>query len=91
MNQAASLGLRAVLAAILIVLFFAMAAAAAIGLAWGGWLLGAGALAHLRGRGLIFALLAAAACIGAAGVILWSLLPRFDRFEPPGPELSPGQ
>lgn len=29
----------------------------------------------------------AAAMIVAAFVVLWSILPRFDRFEPPGPEL----
>jgi heat shock protein HtpX len=29
----------------------------------------------------------AAVCIGAAGSILWSLVPRRDQFEPPGPEL----
>lgn len=28
-------------------------------------------------------------CVVAAGVILWSLVPRFDRFEPPGPLLEP--
>lgn len=32
----------------------------------------------------------ALACIVGAGVILWSILPRFDRFQPPGPELSAG-
>ncbi|HEX8616861.1 MAG TPA: M48 family metallopeptidase [Thermoanaerobaculia bacterium] len=28
-------------------------------------------------------------CIVSAGVILWSILPRFDRFEAPGPRLEP--
>jgi Zn-dependent protease with chaperone function len=28
-------------------------------------------------------------CIVGAGVVLWSILPRFDRFKPPGPELQP--
>jgi Zn-dependent protease with chaperone function len=28
-------------------------------------------------------------CLVAAGVILWSLVPRPDRFEPPGPRLDP--
>ena len=30
-----------------------------------------------------------AVCLGAAGTILWSLVPRRDRFEPPGPRLEP--
>jgi heat shock protein HtpX len=29
-------------------------------------------------------------CIVSAGVILWSILPRMDRFEAPGPRLEPG-
>lgn len=28
-------------------------------------------------------------CIAGAGVILWSIVPRIDRFTPPGPELLP--
>jgi len=35
-----------------------------------------------------FLIAIAAVCIGAAGSILWSLVPRPDRFEPPGPELT---
>ena len=31
----------------------------------------------------------AAVCIGAAGSILWSLVPRLDKFEPPGIQLTP--
>ena len=27
-------------------------------------------------------------CLAGAGIILWSILPRFDRFKPPGPELT---
>ncbi len=30
-----------------------------------------------------------AVCLGADGTILWSLVPRRDRFEPPGPPLEP--
>ena len=29
-------------------------------------------------------------CIIGAGTILWALVPRIDRFEPPGPRLTPG-
>ena len=32
----------------------------------------------------------ALACIGSAAVILWSILPRIDRFQAPGPRLEPG-
>ena len=27
-------------------------------------------------------------CLGGAGIILWSIIPRLDRFAPPGPELN---
>src|SRR5262245_42975425 len=30
----------------------------------------------------------AAVCIGAAGTILWSLVPRRDHFSPPGPQIT---
>jgi Zn-dependent protease with chaperone function len=30
-------------------------------------------------------------CVISAGVILWSILPRFDRFEAPGPRLEPDE
>ena len=30
-------------------------------------------------------------CLLAAGVILWSILPRPDRFEAPGPQLKPAE
>jgi Zn-dependent protease with chaperone function/ribosomal protein S27AE len=33
----------------------------------------------------------ALACVLGAGVILWSILPRRDRFEAPGPELDPAR
>ena len=29
-----------------------------------------------------------AGCLGAAGAILWALVPRADRFQPPGPVLT---
>ena len=28
-------------------------------------------------------------CVAGAGIILWSILPRFDKFKPPGPQLTP--
>src|SRR5215831_6419970 len=27
-------------------------------------------------------------CVAGAGIILWSILPRFDKFKPPGPQLT---
>lgn len=29
-------------------------------------------------------------CLASAAVILWSILPRIDRFQAPGPRLEPG-
>lgn len=40
---------------------------------------------RLRGR---ITLQLALACLGAAGAVLWALVPRRDRFEPPGPALE---
>jgi len=76
-----------VVALVLMVLFFALALAAVAGLIW----LGAatfGALAELHGRGMLAVVVFGLTCFGAAGVIAWSVLPRIDRFEPPGPELT---
>lgn len=36
---------------------------------------------HLPGKLLVL-------CLVGAGIILWSILPRFDKFEPPGPQLT---
>jgi Zn-dependent protease with chaperone function len=30
-------------------------------------------------------------CLISAGVIVWSIIPRFDKFTPPGPQLQPAQ
>jgi Zn-dependent protease with chaperone function len=81
-----SLALRASLAAALLITFYALALAVAVGLvglglAVGGALLSAG---RIHVVGLFFA---AAAILGGL-IVLWSILPRIDRFEPPGPELS---
>jgi heat shock protein HtpX len=80
--------LRAVLALVLVAVFYAMALAAAAGLLVGGWALGSGAL-HARGRAVVYGLLFSAAAIGVGLVVLWSILPRWDRFVPPGPQLDP--
>ena len=78
-----SLASRALLALLLFVGFYVLAIAIAgvlVYLPYAEWHFG-GRL-HLR--------LALFALVGA-GIILWSLLPRFDKFVPPGPELTPQQ
>jgi hypothetical protein len=30
-------------------------------------------------------------CLAGAGIILWSIAPRRDKFEPPGPRLTPNE
>lgn len=81
---------RAVLALVLMVLFFAAAAGAVVALAIAGKFL-FGLAAEIHGRGVLFIGLAGLACFGAAAVVAWSVLPRPDRFEAPGPELSPNR
>lgn len=84
----AILVLRAVVALVLMLLFFSLALAVSAGLLYGAYGLGAFTLEHVRGRGLIFMLLIAGG-MGFGGLtILWSILPRVDKFVPPGPELS---
>ena len=83
--------LHAVTALALMVLFFAVAASAGAGRVYAGVELGSGVLSHVRGRGLIMMALVCLALIGAGLVVLWSLLPRFDRFVAPGPELLPAE
>lgn len=79
--------MRAFVAVALMVAFYALAIAAVVGLVHLGWYTGELALESLRGKLLIIALVAAAGAFVAAAVIAWSVLPRIDRFEPPGPEL----
>ena len=84
---AKSIVVRALLAVFLMVLFVAAAIGAVAGLLYAAkfllWM-----VPEIRGRGVIMIALAGAACIIAAGVVAWSVLPRPDRFEPPGPEIS---
>jgi heat shock protein HtpX len=79
---------KALFAVVCFVMFFAISAAAVIGLS----LLGLTLFRHIldvrNGRLMVAVALAAAASIVAAGIIVWSVLPRFDRFTPPGPELT---
>lgn len=87
MRAGVSLAIRAVFAIVLMVLFYALAAAVAAALVG----LGIVILKHvtlIHNVRAMFAIgLAGLACIAAAGVIAWSMLPRFDRFTAPGPEV----
>lgn len=80
-SPSASLAGRAVVALLLLVGFYALA----IGIAGG--LLGLVYLMVTSGGRVPLKLLLIA--VVAAGVILWSILPRIDEFEPPGPRLEP--
>src|SRR5687768_16965291 len=82
MQSARSLRVRAVMALILMVGFYAFALAIAGGLLWipyASYVY----LERIDGRIALF-------CIIGAGTILWALVPRVDKFEPPGPRLTPG-
>jgi Zn-dependent protease with chaperone function len=76
-----SLAARAVLAVVLLVGFYALALAIAGGLLYLVYLMVAVAN-RVNARLLIAALI-------GAGAILWGIVPRPDRFEPPGPRLLP--
>jgi len=76
-----SVGLRAVLALGLMIGFYALALGLAGALLWVPY-------AEVTYTDRIHPKLALA-CILGAGVILWSILPRRDRFEAPGPQLEP--
>lgn len=81
MAARASLMGRAVLALVLLVGFYVLALAIA------GALLGLIYVMVVHANRVPVKLLVV--CVLGAGVILWSILPRWDRFEPPGPELTP--
>ena len=79
-NAGPSLTQRAVIAVALLVGFYLLGTAIAAGLVaipWAFW--------HYTDR---VNLKVALFCLAGAGAILWGLLPRPDRFTPPGPELS---
>jgi heat shock protein HtpX len=81
---------RAVIALVLMVAFYLSAAALMIGLVYAGLGIGSFAL-NLRGKAIVVVGIAALACLGAALVVFWSLLPRWQRFVAPGPELMRDQ
>ena len=84
-----SLALRAGLAVTLMVLFYALAIAATAALIWLGVRIGGSILD--AGRVSVGIVILGIACFIAAGVIVWSVMPRFDTFEPPGPEVTSAQ
>jgi heat shock protein HtpX len=83
MSRASSLLFRGLLAIALMFGFYALAAVVA------------GGLLYIPYAEIVYFhridLRAAFFCVVAAGVVLWSVAPRPDRFEPPGPELEPSQ
>src|SRR5215470_10458583 len=87
MRAGLSLATRAAFAIALMALFYALAVAVSAALV----LLGVLALSILpsvrNGRLMLVLVAVGAMCIVAAGEVVWSVLPRFDRFEPPGPEV----
>jgi Zn-dependent protease with chaperone function len=82
MNSSRSLRNRAMLALLLMVGFYVFSLAIAGGLLWIPYATFV-YLERVDGRLALF-------CIIGAGTILWALVPRIDRFEPPGPRLTPG-
>lgn len=81
-----SLIVRAVIAVALMILFYATALAAIAGLGYAGLVI-FGYLGEAGGA-VLMVVVAGAACWAAAGVIAWSVAPRLDRFEAPGPEVT---
>src|SRR5215203_4320670 len=80
MNQKSWMVQRAVMAICLLVGFYVLALAVVVGLLWipyAAWTYGG----HVPLRILVMT-------IAASGTILWALLPRADKFEPPGPVLE---
>ena len=80
-QSARSLAARAMLAAALMIGFYLLALGVALGLLYvpyAEWTLRHG----VTGKLALF-------CVVGAGLILWAIVPRPDRFAPPGPLLSP--
>ena len=87
MNRGPSLALRTLLAVTLMILYIALAVGAVAGLAWLGKTLFE-MLPSARGRAALGVFLTGAGCFAAVAIIAWSVLPRPDKFEPPGPEVD---
>jgi Zn-dependent protease with chaperone function len=86
MQNGSSLAFRAVLAVTLMVLFYALALASSALLGW----LGVRILSAMwiQGRGSITIVALGGVCLVSAALIIWSVLPRFDRFKAPGREVT---
>jgi Zn-dependent protease with chaperone function len=80
MRQTAWLVLRAALALLLMVGFYALALGVAGALLWIPY--------EAFAFGFHMPIKLVLLCIAAAGTIVWAILPRFDRFVPPGPRLT---
>lgn len=81
MIRTGSLVLRALLAVGLMFGFYALALAVALGLLY----IPYAEVAYFHRVDIRLGLF----CLAAAGIVLWSAIPRPDRFEVPGPELTP--
>lgn len=82
-----SLVIRAVIAITLMIVFVMMALCIAVGLLYGAYHI-VQVIPNIKGvRAILGIVLIAAGMVLVAGVILWSIFPRIDRFEAPGPEL----
>lgn len=80
--------MRALFAVFGFVAFYAVTAAAIVGLGYAGIFL-FGILGDVgNGKAMILVALIGAGCFLSAAVLAWSALPRIDKFEPPGPELT---
>jgi heat shock protein HtpX len=81
MTNSRSLRARAVMAVLLMVGFYGLSLAIAGGLLWVPYY-EATELERVHLRLWLF-------CVVGGGSILWAIIPRIDRFEPPGPRLTP--
>jgi heat shock protein HtpX len=85
-----SLAVRAVFVIVLMVGFYVLAIAVAAALVLLGWGILTLVPSVRVGKVMLLMLLVAGSCVVAAGIVLWSVLPRIDRFQPPGPEIEAG-
>ncbi|MCE9573315.1 MAG: M48 family metalloprotease [Deltaproteobacteria bacterium] len=87
MASRSSLRARAALAIALMALFYALAIGAIVGcVGLGGYVLDG--LDAAQDHGPTLRWLLGISCVIVGGVIAWSIMPRPDRFQPPGPELT---
>lgn len=80
--------LRAVIVSFLIIAFYAFALATAAAMLYVAFFFGSAIQKNGIDSNLFAALILIVAMVIAAVAILWSIIPRIDRFVPPGPELT---